>query len=350
MGELFLHGHALLIGVGADLPETVADATALHDVFVDPKRAAYPQAQVDLLVQGKATRENILNTFDAFIARVNADPNATALVYYSGHGGEYKRTSQGTEYFLVPFGYDPAQFKTTAVSGIEFTNKIQALTAKKVIVVLDCCHAAGMPAEKGLDQSFVKSAAPPTLLQAMEHGSGRVVVASSRSDEVSFGGNPNSIFTACLLEALTGQAARDADGYARILDVLSYLFAQVPQRAPKQQQHPFVNKIAELSDNFALCYYAGGSKSAPGVPLTALAPPSYSAWDKYKLEGERDSLLPAYNIRRKKIAFLEKDAAIVAGGAYKFQIEEELLAEQTQVAQMQKRLDEINAALQKLGN
>ena len=40
---IFSNGYALLIGVGADLPVTVKDATALRDVLVNQNRAAYPQ-------------------------------------------------------------------------------------------------------------------------------------------------------------------------------------------------------------------------------------------------------------------------------------------------------------------
>jgi hypothetical protein len=280
---------------------------------------------------------------------VNADDDATALVYFSGHGGEYKRAHYPPLYFLCPNGYNANDFDNTALNGDEFTQKIEALTAKKVVVILDCCHAAGMPSVKAADEEFVKGNAPPSLLKAMEQGSGRVVIASSRSDESSYGGNPNSLFTACLLEAMAGRAAREADGYARVLDVLSYLFAKVPARAAPHSQHPFVNKIAGLSENFALCYYAGGEKSAPGVPAGATAPVSYSAWQKYKLVSERDALLPAYDLRRKKIAFLQKDLVIQAGSAVKFQLEEEILEEQTKHAQMQEHLDKINQTLQAMG-
>jgi hypothetical protein len=34
--QIFTNGYALLIGVGADLPITVKDATALRDVLINP--------------------------------------------------------------------------------------------------------------------------------------------------------------------------------------------------------------------------------------------------------------------------------------------------------------------------
>ncbi|MEH2297154.1 hypothetical protein [Nostoc sp.] len=47
--QTFTNGYALLIGVGADLPVTVKDATAIRDILIDPSRAAYPPEQVKQL-------------------------------------------------------------------------------------------------------------------------------------------------------------------------------------------------------------------------------------------------------------------------------------------------------------
>lgn len=243
---------------------TVLDATAIKDVLIDPSHAAYPPEQVTLLTETSATRQNILAAFDQIIAQVNQNPDATVIIYYSGHGGRIQRTN---EYFLVPFSYEPSQRADTAISGVEFTQKIEAITARKLVVLLDCCHAGGVPALKEPGETFVKSPLPPELLNVLGTGSGRVVVASWREDEYSYTGQPYSAFTDCLLSALQGKAAVNKDGYARILDILVYLFDQVPKRA-SGPQHPFVNKVLDLGDNFPLCYYTGGSKFLSGEAAT----------------------------------------------------------------------------------
>jgi len=253
----FSSGHALLIGVGADLPVTVKDATALRDVLVDPTRAAYPLEQVELLTEVSATRQHILDAFDRLIERVNQNPDATVIVYFSGHGGRVTSQDNPPEYFLVPHGFDWNQRANTAISGLEFTEKIEAIKAKKLVVMLDCCHAGGVPALKVPGTTFTKSPVPLTLLGSLEGGSGRIVIASSHEEQFSYTGTPYSVFTACLLEALQGKASVAQDGYARILNVLTYLFEQVPTRTLDKQK-PFVNKVLDLSDNFPICYYAGG--------------------------------------------------------------------------------------------
>jgi hypothetical protein len=258
----FSNGHALLIGVGADLPVTVMDATALRDVLLDLNRAAYPPEQVELLTEAKATRQGILEAFDRLIQQVNHNPDATVIIYFSGHGGQIESLNSPLEYFLVPYGFDWNQRADTAISGLEFTEKIEAIKARKLVVFLDCCHAGGVPALKKPGVTFTKLPMPPTLANMLESGSGRVVVASSHEHQYSYTGTPYSVFTACLLEALQGKASVTKDGYARILNILSYLFDQVPKRTTEKQK-PFVNKVLELSDNFPLCYYAGGSKYLP---------------------------------------------------------------------------------------
>src|SRR5581483_3687996 len=202
----FIHGYALLIGVGADLPITVQDATALRDVLVNPHRAAYPPNQLELLTGTSADRHGILEAFDRLINRTNSDPEATVIVYYSGHGGKVDYSDNTSQYFLVPHDYDPGRPAETAISGAEFTKKIEAIKARKLIVFLDCCHAGGVPALKIPGATFIKSPMPPDLLQMLESGMGRVVVTSSRENEYSYVGHQYSIFTKCLLEALEGNA------------------------------------------------------------------------------------------------------------------------------------------------
>ncbi|MGH8002799.1 MAG: caspase family protein [Brasilonema sp.] len=343
--QTFAHGYALLIGVGADLPITVKDATALRDVLINPNQAAYPLNQVNLLTETSATRQHILKAFDQLIEQVNQNPHATVIIYYSGHGGRMKRTNK---YFLVPYGYDPSQRADTAISGLEFTQKIEAIKARKLVVLLDCCHAGGVPALKETGETFVKSPVPPDLLNMLGTGSGRVVVASSREDEYSYTGEPYSAFTDCLLEALQGKAAVNKDGYARILDVMIYLFDQVPKRA-SGPQHPFVNKVLDLGDNFPLCYYAGGSKFLPGeVPVAEVnsTTSGLTGGQKRRLTQKRDTLQAEWDLRSEKVKRMRDALAIETGTAVKFQLEKQLLDEEAQLARLGDELDEMEQALQ----
>ncbi len=345
----FSNGYALLVGVGADLPVTVKDATALRDVLVNPSRAAYPPDQVELLTETKANRQNILEAFDKLIKQVNSNPDATVIIYFSGHGVQVERQGKPTEYFLVPYGYNASRRTDTAISGAEFTARIEAMKARKLVVLLDCCHAGGVPALKEPGEVTVKSVPlPPDLLNILETGSGRVVVASSLENEKSYTGTPYSIFTTCLMEALAGKAAVKKDGFARILDVLIYLLDQVPQRA-FGPQHPFVNKVLNLNDNFPLCYYSGGSKDMPGE---ASAPPTAStgltAGKRARLEQELKGYQGERVLLAELVGRIRRELIIETSVVRKFQLEQQLQENEASLTRLDGKIDQIEQTLTQL--
>ncbi len=266
MPEMFARGHAVVVGAGADadLPVTVSDATAVADLLRDPARCAYPSEQVQLLTGERATAGSILTALDTLAA--SSTPESTALVYFSGHGLE------APDYYLLPHGYDLADLPGTAIPGPLFTERLRAIESRKLLVLLDCCHAGGQAQAKGLPG--VKSPLPPSAAAELGRGSGRVVIASSRKDEFSWTGKPYSVFTAALLEGLAGYGAFERDGYARVMDLALWLGRMVPNRT-NDKQHPIV-KVANLEHNFALAYYAAGEEKPKSLGWTASSAPTIS--------------------------------------------------------------------------
>ena len=77
MSESFPHGFAVVMGVGADLPVTVTDATAIGDLLREPTRCAYPPDQVKLLTGDHARREHVLSALDWLAQAAGSDATAT---------------------------------------------------------------------------------------------------------------------------------------------------------------------------------------------------------------------------------------------------------------------------------
>lgn len=335
----FVNGFALLIGVGADLPMTVTDATALHDLLTDPRRAAYPTEQVKLLTETKADRKSILSAMDNLVAESNANPNAVVVIYYSGHGGRIEKQNGNHEYFLVPHGFNSSARKDTALSGEEFTEKIQAINSRRLLLILDCCHAGGIPALKNIGEKFVKSPPPADLLNTLDAGDGRVILASSSENEFSQAATPYSIFTACLLEALSGKGSSASDGYAKLLEVLIYLFEQVPPRTG-DTQHPFVNRISNLSRNFPICYYAGGERQKAAPPVGSTSSSNYATGNlEDNVSGlEREGMQNELITRLEKVKKMREQLAIEANFNQQFQLEKELLRELNAVEKLKAEL------------
>jgi hypothetical protein len=262
MNSRFEDGHAVVIGVGADLPNTVDDAEGLSEILQDQERCAYPPEQVTLLTGPDATRSGILAALDRLAQRTAEDD--TVVVYFSGHGYEIS-TSIGDVYFLMPYGYDVNRLKTTAISGDEFTAKLRAIGSKKLLVLLDCCHAGGVgDAKAPFIEEMSKAPLPPEAVTLLAEGSGRVLIASSREDELSYAGKPYSAFTLALIEALSGVGVAKKDGYVRVADVALHAREVVPERTDGGQ-HPVLH--FEKADNFVVAYYAGGEKEPKGLPF-----------------------------------------------------------------------------------
>ncbi|MBN2393803.1 MAG: caspase family protein [Anaerolineae bacterium] len=254
-------GHAIVVGVGSDLPNTVDDAQGVADILKEAGRCAYPPEQVQILTSWAANRGAILDALDK-LAQIT-DQDATVVVYFSGHGYQVS-TSVSDAYFLMPYGYDVHHLKQTAISGAEFTAKLRAIPAKKLLVLLDCCHAGGVGDAKAPGLEFAKSPLPSETLALLAEGKGRVLIASSKEDELSYAGKPYSAFTLALIESLSGVGVAKQDGFVRVADVALHAREVVPGRT-KGKQHPILH--FEHADNFALAYYAGGEKQPKGLPF-----------------------------------------------------------------------------------
>ena len=298
----FDQGHALVVGVGADLPNTVDDAIGLADILKDPARCAYPPDQVHLLTGEEATRDAILSALDTLSnlpvsqstnLPTYQSPNlpisqSTILIYFSGHGYQVASPT-GEFYYLLPYGYDLNRLYQTAISGAEFTGRLRDIPAQKLLVLLDCCHAGGVGEAKAPGLQLAKSPLPPEAHSLLAEGSGRVLVASSREDELSFAGKPYSAFTLALTEALCGAGVAKKDGYVRVADLALHAREVVPGRT-RGRQHPILH--FEQADNFALAYYAGGETQPKEVPFTVEPEiePEPGAWTILDQRGPRVSI------------------------------------------------------------
>jgi len=270
-GNTFKEGYALVIGVGADLPNTVDDAEGLAQILQDPERCAYPRKQhVQLLTAKQATRDKVLGAFDLLASRTDED--ATVVIYFSGHGYQVEEKGK-TNYYLMPYEYDVNRLAETAISGNEFAAKVDAIKSRKLLILLDCCHAGGldvvttakgvvMKAPPGV--TATKAPLPASAVNALTAGNGRAIIASSQANELSYAGEPYSAFTAALLEALCGAGAAKADGFVRVADLALYTREKVTART-NEMQHPTLDY--DTGDNFKLAYYAGGATEAKAPPF-----------------------------------------------------------------------------------
>jgi uncharacterized caspase-like protein len=260
VSEQFEHGYALLIGVGAcaypawSLPVAVHDVRAVAQVLADPHGCAYlaDDQHLCLLHDGEATREAILQGLTWLQERTAADPSATAILYYSGHGW---LDAASQRYYLIPHNVKPNDLADSALAADALQNALHAISAKRMLVVLDCCHAGGMATAKAnatleLPSGFIQRPAPKTVIRALKAGAGRAIFSSSREDQRSWV-RPDgrlSIFTQHLVEALRGAGNRSGERQVRLSNLMNHLAKMVPISAAQlcqSEQTPFFDTASE---------------------------------------------------------------------------------------------------------
>ncbi|MEG5171421.1 caspase family protein [Microcoleus sp. B3-D7] len=336
MSDLFTHGYALLIGVGntadprGSLPETAKDAQALKDLLTDANFCAYPNTpdHVRLLQNQGATRSAILDDLDWLKGSADADPDATIVIYYSGHG-MFDLASNA--YYLLQHDFDGQAIPQTALSAETLSEKLRKIEAKRLWVIIDSCHAEGMATAKNdLPADFLPTALPKGVIDALKQGEGRAVFTSSRGNQSSWV-RPDgilSLYTYHLIEALKGGANQPGDRLIRISNVMTHLGKTVSESARnlcRAEQTPFFDAATE---DFPVAMLRGGK----GLPSQTQSP------ELPRVMTNQEVMTPALAMARRSLAILEEQAAgfgkLQMPGHLRIELEEK----RREVAELEARL------------
>lgn len=348
------YNYALVIGVGntpndppSSLPTTVNDTLVLQPILVDPMTCAYPPDNVRILSNETASLSRIRTELQWLADQATAHPDSTVIVYFSGHGGHLQADDR---YFLVPSSFDPINIEGSVLWASEFTERLRDIKAKRVLVLIDACHAAGMAAVKETSQlsasGFIEAPPPEGLLKswqwsqstgstkqttsALPQGEGRAIISSSRGDQSSYIRKDGtlSIFTYHLLEALRGEANKPDDTSVTVSTLIGHLRRTVPasaQRDWNKHQQPWTDftgedfVIATLGEGPDGLSVSRPSVTGPNRPLTVFY--SYA----HKDEKLRDRLEKHLSIlKREGVIANWHDRRISAGREWEGAIDEHL--------------------------
>jgi uncharacterized caspase-like protein len=292
MADQFSNGYALLIGINENyvdkwaLPDVAKDIEALATVLTHPGRCAYPTDNVRVIKSQEATRQGILDGLEWLQERIQSDTSgdATAVVYYTGHGWRDQATDP-PDFYLIPYDIREDKIKSRALRSADFAEEVAELKPQRLLVVLDCCHAAGMGVKDvaPLPTGYAGAAIAPALLmegekpaarpgakglEALAEGQGRAVLSSSSGEQSSYirKDGKMSIFTYHLIEALTGHA-QPQEGATEVLvsDVMSHVWRHVPQSA-KTDWNVEQTPDYQVSGNFPVALLLGGQGWSKGQP------------------------------------------------------------------------------------
>jgi tetratricopeptide (TPR) repeat protein len=159
----------------------------------------FAKDHVKLLIDEKATRQNILSLVgDKWLPHVAA-PDDLVVIYVSSHGSSSGMDNEGVNYLLA---YDSSvdNLFSSGLAMQDLTKTIKnRVHSDRVVMILDACHSGAAAADsKGLERGGNVNA------DAIAQGTGQLVISSSAPDQVSWESkkDENSVFTKYLMEGL----------------------------------------------------------------------------------------------------------------------------------------------------
>jgi len=215
----------------ANLQYADQDAQNIFDFLTDRNYGNVPPANITLLVNKNATKQNILKAIAAQFSRASA--NDIVLFYFSGHG------NPGV---LCP--YDQAYSKSTALWYDEIKNGMNTSAANRKICFLDACFSGSIVdknmGKKSFDAEFVsmqQQLARFSDVKQADKGSSTskiFVYASSRKNQTSAESDQlkEGVFTYYLLKGLKGEADGNHNSVITAGELLGYLKKQINTQSP----------------------------------------------------------------------------------------------------------------------
>lgn len=154
--------YALLVGINKYAPASgvsrlygcVKDVEAMQQFLLENYPAYNPQ--IELLINGCATRVNIIDTFDSHLIQ-QAKTGDTVLFYYSGHGSYAKTAPEFADYDLQAQDETFVCYDSRLPGRYDLADKEIAVLLSKIkpevhtVVIADSCHADSITRGDGIE-------------------------------------------------------------------------------------------------------------------------------------------------------------------------------------------------------
>lgn len=211
------------IGIGVSYYADTTHNLDYADKDVKDLSAAFKDAQVTLLTNEQATRENIL-ALKKQLLQTNVEDKV--IVSISGHG----LLSDNYDYYLATYNIDFSKPEINGLSYNELEQLLDSIPARKKLLLIDACHSGEVDKEEllainstkkkeGVKGAYVEYAYKPKLgmknsfelmqelFTNVNRGTGATVIAASGGTQFAQegGGLTNGVFTYSILEAMQQQ-------------------------------------------------------------------------------------------------------------------------------------------------
>jgi hypothetical protein len=218
---------ALVVGIDAyldpalgDLKYAAKDAADVAAVLRDPRLGAYDTVSV---VSGEVGRQAFWDAFTALASTIERDD--TVLVYVAGHG-TLDLGSGGTELYLLGSDAWLARAPQTGIRVEELAQAVEALPARRTVMVLDACYSGtgrsvvSPDVQRKLERLRGPPPSPPAL--AVSEFAAHLYAAHIHQPSIEDPHLANGVYTHFFVDALRGQGDTDGDGLVEVMEAHGY--------------------------------------------------------------------------------------------------------------------------------
>lgn len=265
------------------------DAEALHDLFVTQFKGRIPADQFRLLTNNHATRGKVLKEVSEVLRL--AQPEDLVLLSLALHG---LPDASGSDLYFLAYDADANLPEDRGISREDLLKQVQRSKARKIVLLIDACHAGAFGSSQTLLAMRSANAADINrMLVAMGQAQDGIAVlsassAAERSQEGPQFCGGHGAFTCAILTGLKGAADSDGNGLVQMRELYDHTYREV-KRLTTGYQNP---EIQGRYDN-GLPLAATGT---PVVPATALiASQGSSSEELARIRAELEALKSQVN-------------------------------------------------------
>lgn len=246
------------------------DAEALHRFFTGQFKGRIPDDQFKLLVNGQATRGKILKEVGEVLRR--AQPEDVVVLSLALHG---LPDTSGQDLYFLAHDADANLPEDRGISRDDLLKQIARSKVRKIVLLLDACHAGGFGASSQLLAMRSANAADVNrMLVAMGQAQDGIAVltassAAERSQEGPQFCGGHGAFTCALLTGLKGAADSDGNGLVQMRELYDYTYRET-KRTTTGYQNP---EIQGRFDNGLPLAATGLGGKRPEGGASGLVPP-----------------------------------------------------------------------------
>lgn len=216
--------YILAVGIGAyqnvkTLDFAAKDARDFVGVMKQ-QTELYADIQVQLLTDGDATKDNILDGLD-WLQRQTTHRDV-AMLFLAGHGID----DNSSTFYYLPVNADLTALRRTGLMQAEIQQTV-ASVAGKVVVFMDACHSGTLM--KDINRRDLPPDINTIVNELISAENGAVVFSSSTGRQYSLEKKEwnNGVFTKALVEGLSGGAVSNESGRISVKSLDAYIAERV---------------------------------------------------------------------------------------------------------------------------